>query len=421
MKYLKNRFLLVLAFISINILSYGNSKTVFKDTIRNNSYPLILQDAPAQLSTMRQVNQNYLSAYRLFSSSLNNYTSKKKVVLVQYFSELFFLLPYTHEEGHRSILTSMNIGSISQPYFNAHGAAYVKGVSDIDLQTMRTNHLPNYIRLHTSGLESDYMISNRIEKLVSFKEDSFHNLNMSFTLRKLSLISYYTLSLIPGLSPNIEEENNELERDIVGHDVYGAIKNLHRPNERFYRYTEYGDLTYEELYFLKRVGFRALVNIASPMFFKKLNLINKPNINMSVSAGYTMCPFGDFIDQNVYVFLKNKYKIHAYLRQFQNKTTWFPAGGLSISDYKISSKFSTDMAAHIWAQPENLDFNTTKSATGGAIDLIVKYKFLNLNAGNSISLDLGLIYKTKGFLPEEVMMDKHFGLRLGCTLNLLKK
>ena len=38
-----------------------------------------------------------------------------------------------------------------------------------------------------------------------------------------------------------------------------------------------------------------------------------------------------------------------------------------------------------------------------------------------MSLDLGLIYKTKGFLPEEVQLNEHFGVRLGLTLNLLKK
>jgi hypothetical protein len=67
-----------------------------------------------------------------------------------------------------------------------------------------------------------------------------------------------------------------------------------------------------------------------------------------------------------------------------------------------------------------MDFNTSKSVVGGPADVLLKYKLLNLNTGNSISLDLGLIYKTKGFLPEEVIMDEHFGVRIGTTISLIK-
>ena len=44
-----------------------------------------------------------------------------------------------------------------------------------------------------------------------------------------------------------------------------------------------------------------------------------------------------------------------------------------------------------------------------------------MNTGNSMSVDLGLNYKTKGFLPEEVVMDKHFGVRLGVTFNIVQR
>jgi len=377
-------------------------------------------DSPKALNTMRGFNQNYLSTYRIINNELLRDMKPKSRMLVNALAD-FILIPLTHEEGHHSILTSLSMGSISQPFFNSKGAAYVKGVSDFDLINLRAKSLPNYIRLHTAGIESDYMITNRIEEELLFLTDKKINLFTEYYFRRLSVLAYYSLSLIPGINPKLKEENNELERDIVGHDVYGAIKNLYRPNEHFYRYTNYDDLTNEELRFLKRVGYRALINVASPIFFKKLILINKADTKLSLSAGYTMSPFGDFIDENVYLLLKNKYKIHAYLRQFENKQTWFPAGGLSLIDYKFTSKFSTDVSTHVWSQPENMDFNTSKSVFGGALDMLFKYKLLNLSAGNSISLDLGVIYKTKGFLPEEVQMKEHFGVRLGCTLNLLKR
>jgi hypothetical protein len=414
--------IVILFFITICIcLIVASNKNDTIKILNKYSYSFIIQDSPATSFTMRQFNQNYLSAYRYISNQLYSNSSSKQAYFIQYFSEFIFLLPLTHEEGHRSVLTSMNIGSISRPYFNTKGAAYVNGVRDSELKRLRDSDLPNYIRLHTAGLESDYMTSRKIEELVLLGGDNKRYLDISYFVRKLSLMSYYTGSLIPNFNPKLKEETNELERDIVGHDVYGVIKNLHRPNEHFYRYTNFDDLTNEELRFLKRVGYRALINIASPVFFKKLTLINKPDTKLSIGAGYTMSPFGDFIDENIYVMLKDKYKIHAYLRQFQNKQTWFPAGGASLIDFRFSPKFSSTFTAHVWSQPENMDFNTSRSIVGGAADILLRYELLNLKAGNSISLDLGMICKTKGFLPEEVKLNEHFGLRLGFTLNLLQK
>jgi hypothetical protein len=421
MRYLKLTVILFIIFASVN--AKGNNFSI-KDTTsihqKENYYSFVIQDSPVGLTTMRQSNQNYLSTYRLLSNELYKNVKPKTGLIIQTLVELLSY-PLTHEEGHRSILTSLGIGSISQPLYNLQGVAYVNGVRDAELQNLRDNNLPNYIRLHTSGIESDYMIGNTAEKLIVFNLDSRRNLFVEVYFRKLLTMAYYTSSLLPALMPDIKENSNELLNDIVGHDVYGAIKNLHRPKEPFYRYTNYDDLTKEELYFIKRVGYRALINVASPIFFKKLILVNKPQVKLSLSAGYTMSPFGDFIDENIYLMLKNKYKIHAYLRHFENKQTWFPAGGISLTDYKFSSKFSTDVATHVWSQPENMDFNTTKSVFGGAVDILLKYKILNLHAGNTMSLDLGLIYKTKGFLPEEVQLNEHFGVRLGLTLNLLKK
>lgn len=412
---------MLLVFVSVeansNNLIVNDTTTLYQ---KENSYSFIIQDSPVGLTTMRQSNQNYLSLYRLLSNELYKLVKPKTGLYIQTIAELF-LYPLTHEEGHRSILTSKGIGAISQPLYNFQGIAYVNGVRDAELQNLRDNNLPDYIRLHTAGIESDYMLAVAAEKNILFNSDSKRNLFIEVYFRKLLTMAYYTGSLFPSLSPNIKENSNELLNDIVGHDVYGAIKNLHRPNDRFYRYTNYNDLTREELRYLKRVGYRALINIATPVLFKQLTVLNKPDLKLSLSAGYTMSPFGDFIDENIYLLLKNDYKIHAYLRQFENRQTWFPAGGVSLTDLRLSSRFTTTFAAHAWTQPENMDFNTTKPVFGGAADVLLKYKVLNLNTGNSISLNVGLICKTKGFLPEEVIMNKHWGIRMGCTLNLFKK
>jgi len=408
--------LVCLLIVQINL--YSQTFDTLKTKI--NSYDLIIQDSPTGLTTMRQFNKNYLSVYRLLSNELYKNVKPKTGLFIQTFAELL-LYPLTHEEGHRSILTSLGIGAISQPLSNLQGAAFVNGVRDIELKNLRDNDLPDYIRLHTAGIESDYMLGNRIEEDVFFNFDSKKNLFVELYMRRFCTLAYYTSSLIPALSPKLKEDSNELKNDIVGHDVYGAIKNLYRHNIPFYRYTNYNDLTIEERGFVKRVGYRALLNVISPTFFKPLNIIKKENLKLSLSAGYTMCPFGDFIDENFLIQYNHKYNIHTYLRQFENRNTWFMGGGASLVNYQISSKFNTTIAAHLWSQPKNLDFNTTYSKFGGSGDLLLKYMVLENKSHNSMSVDLGFNYKTYGFLPEEVILKEHFGVRLGVTVNLVQK
>jgi hypothetical protein len=386
--------------------------------IKNRAYPIIIQDSPARLFTMRQFNQNYLSAYRLFTNELNNVASKKVSVLLQTGMGILFFQPLTHEEGHRSILTSKGIGSISQPFFNAKGAAYVNGVKDNDLRNLKNDDLPTYIRLHTGGLESDYMLTNRVEKKILFGGDEKSNLNIEYLLRKFTIISYYSFSMIPALSPKLEEEEDELDRDIVGHDVYGAVRNLYKIDTSFYRYTTYKNLSNEEIEFVNRIGFRSFLNLLSPLLFKQLQILKKEQIKISVGAGYSMSPFGDFIDENIWIKYKDKYYIHTYFRQFQNKNTWFFGGGIQLVDYKINSKFKTTLSTHLWSQPEELDFYTSKSILGVSGDLLLKYVLLSTKKSNTLSIDLGMNYKTAGFLPEEIILDEHFGFRIGMTINL---
>lgn len=71
---------------------------------------------------MEQFNQNYLSGYRYLSHLSQKTFGKNSTRLLQMITSLI-AIPLTHEEGHRSILTSQGIGSISQPILNNKGAA----------------------------------------------------------------------------------------------------------------------------------------------------------------------------------------------------------------------------------------------------------------------------------------------------------
>jgi hypothetical protein len=383
-------------------------------------YNFIIQDTPSQLFTMRQFNENYFSAYRLFARGLDELITIPVLSgIIQAVIVNVFLTPLTHEEGHRSILTAKNIGSISQPYFNSDGAAYVTGVSDATLQNLRDTDLPNYIRLHTAGLESDYTLTMRAETIGSLELDKFKNYRWEYWSRKLGILQYYLSGLMKS-DVDIEEETDELKRDIVGHDLYGAARHLHRSGMEFYRYTQYDDLTDTEKKFVNRMGYRSLLNLLNPIIIGKSNFKLSEVLKVNFGLGYTAAPFGDFIDEHFWVKFKDYINLYFYARQFQNKSNWFPGFGISLIDFRIIDRLSTRISVHFWQQPKNFNFYASKSFTGGAIDLSTRLYFLKRSNYwlKGMAFESGFIYKTKGYLPEELYLEEYFGIRMGFSVLL---
>ncbi|MDR0688138.1 MAG: hypothetical protein LBF55_05555, partial [Prevotellaceae bacterium] len=112
---------------------------------------------------------------------------------------------------------------------------------------------------------------------------------------------------------------------------------------------------------------------------------------------------------------------HVYLREFQNRHTWFPAAGVEFANIPLSKRWIADATLHGWQQPKDLDFNTTQGQWGGAIDAMLKYKFYSsAKNGLGISLNLGVVAKTQGYLLEEVALGNHVGGRFGVSIWLNK-
>ena len=239
-------------------------------------------------------------------------------MIAQLLLQSLFFMPLTHEEGHRSILTNEEIGAISRPYFNRNLAAYVTGVTDQTLIDLRNNNLPVAVRTYTGGLESDYNMLLRENSLLNFEQESMKVLWIEYFIRKFSMVSYYSIGLLK-YNINLEQESNELKRDIAGMDVYGAIRALHNPTMNFTRYVDYDDLLASERQFVKRVGWRSMINLIDPTLFMKKSIKINSTTSLNFNLGYSMSPFGDFIDEHFWI-KTNKLKMHLYLRQFQNRT-----------------------------------------------------------------------------------------------------
>lgn len=384
---------------------------------RERTYPFILRDSPARLFTIRQFDQDYLSGYRLLFSLTGDNLPAPIHYILQIGSGLFIFDTMTHEEAHRSILVSQDIGSVSQPFLFSERGGFVAGVTDQTLENLRDTNFPTFIRLHTAGFESNYMLATREEALLSFEDESYKTLLVEYWFRKAALIAYFMEGVFKHDTDG-PEEPNELERDVVGNDLYGAIRHLYRPTMEYKRYTRYSDLTADELGYLRRVEWRTFLNLANGNVAGFNNFRLSPNLTFNVGLGHCMGPFGDFIDEKIWLAYKRKIRVTGYLREFENKSNWFVGGGIGIENYPLWKKLTASASAHLWNQPVNLDFNESAGKSGGAIDVLGSYDLLGAKKGKltSFSLDVGMIYKTEGFLPEEVYLEKHFGLRFGLAL-----
>ncbi|PCH99417.1 MAG: hypothetical protein COB81_11255 [Flavobacteriaceae bacterium] len=388
-------------------------------TPRPKTYDFILYDG-SESSSMYKFNQNYVTGYRIFSRTIDELIPNRRVSsAVKYISIALFGQPLTHEEGHRSVLTHNGIGSISQPFFNSSGAAYVKGVKNSELEDLRNSEFANYIRLHTAGLESDHMIASKIEELLVFEEESYQLLKEEYILRKLGVMSYHLTSFIPAISPKLKEENNELKRDIVGHDVWGMIRHIHRPNAPFYRYTNFDDLSKIEKSYTKKLAWKSFVNLGSPMLFGKTGYDLNSNLKGNFSLSHSLSPFGDYFEQNIYIYYKKKYKITVYFREFMNQHSTFLAGGFKLRNYKLSDKIHVSSGVDVWNQPLNLAFNSSKGSLGA--NAFLKLNYLSIKNSTYFIKNVGVFsevfYKSDGFLPEYASLKSDFGLRIGLSFS----
>lgn len=369
-----------------------------------------------KLFTMKQTDENYSSGCRVLFRLLNQKPSIKSRLVQIGVSFLGGVI--AHEEGHRSVLTEMGIGSVSQPFSIFTGSAYVTGVTDASLMELRDNDTPTYLRLHTAGLESNYAVDARTQSLLAFEEDDYHNLRVFYLSGKGRMLMYYLTSLVPRWGQRNSEEANELDRDVVGQDLYGMTKNLFRPTGEFHRYVSFDELTHEEQRFVRRVAWMSLLNLASPMVIGKQNFAIGENVKVNAALGYSVAPFGGFLDQKFWFMYKDKLKLHGYVREFHNKDHWFMGTGIQLSNYNLwEDRVVLNSELHLWTQPKNLDFFTSEkeSGMGGAID--IGYKVLDTNGGiKKLYATLGVSHKTDGFLMEYASLKKRTLLDVGLSI-----
>ena len=447
---MKQRFLIIALLLS--------SFAVFTEEKKKSyMYTFPLYDGSKNCFSMNQFNECYYSASRYFrrffyesiENNLENDWAKISLQTGGLLLGTFFCIPFTHEEAHRAILTHKGIGSISQPIpvfqslniFN--GASYVVGVSDSILMDLRDTDYPTFIRMHTAGIESDYILAQKsyrnialgLDFITSFKPRMAKDTNYiyesydEYLLRTISVIGYCFPPLINvWLNPRekiLQEEDDELKRDIVGHDIYGMVHHLFNPTAEYARYWDLCELNDEEKKFVKRIAFKALLNIPiiSPLLWTKdFKIMITDALQISWNTGAALAPFGDFIDEYFYLkytgFDISPINLQVYFRQYQNKENWFPAFGFKVIAFNPFDWLYINLGCDLWFEPKNLDFNESKYDFGGAFELSanIMLPLYKSEYVNGIGLTLGMLWKSYGFLPEIEEHDSFFKITCGISL-----
>lgn len=392
--------------ISIKLFSQND----YRSQERNFIYEFKIIEGVSK-TTLNQSYSNVITANRLLSRALEDKDTKLAELIKMIIPTIG--IGISHEEGHRSVLTDLRIGSISQPFSFDTGLLYVKGVSNKTLIDLRDSSLPDFIHLHSAGLESDYMSILELENTVIFGFDDFNHIKYDYLTRKISHVFYFVSTIAPFLIPDFKEEENELERDIVGHDILGAIRHLHRPNDSFYRYTFFDDLTNFEKGYARKIVLFSLSNLVNPILFGKKYFSLPNDYVVNFSLGYSLAPFGGHFDQNFWL-KKDKLNLHVYCRQFHNKNSWFLGLGARVANYSINDNSFLNAGLHYWNQPTDLSFHSTEdySGIGGEIDFGLKLFSIN-ESKNDVYVVTGIRYKTKGFLPGYTSLEERAQINMG--------
>ncbi len=371
----------------------------------------------SQMITMRQSNQLVQEGNRLLANFvIKEKKSEKYFNLGSLLISSIILQPITHEEGHRSVLTELKIGAISQPIFDKNMVAKVTGVTDATLKNLRDNNLPYYIRLHTSGLESDFTYLNSLNSKLSFEEEEYKKVKGDVIARNIGVSFYYLSSFISRKFSLDEFKSPELERDIVGHDIWGMIRHINRPDMEFHRYTTWDELTSKEKKMANRIALFSLVNFLNPNLVGIRNYTLKNGNKFGFNIGYSLAPFGEYFQQNIYYYVPTKnIKINPYLMQYFNNEKVFLAGGIKLVNYEIHPKILLNSSLDVWSQPENLSYTSSKGKLGAGVQINGAYKILDINEekSKSIFVNLGFSAKTKGFIPEAPSLKEDFRINMG--------
>jgi len=322
------------------------------------------------------------------------FTAKNDTVIKRrfwYYSSLLlsdFLLSYApggdgwlHEEYHRAVLSRFHVNSFNEMNTFPIGASLisVNHITDEDLIRFKKESPTDFIRMHVSGIEGEYLMIDRLQR-----QNFFHHQNLNhqllYILTSLNSMLYVQNCANPAFADTTTQQMNRKEtdlskRDFTGLDFLGWTYDLFHPDEPYQnrgvhplgnginRYIKTTDLTSDQLLYLKKQGFFQWLNLISPMMFFNKPFYTGSGYAFNIAVRHLLTSFGNDISFNLFL-QKNRKNLIFVFHNYNNYDHYFPAIELEWYEHPVTfsrNKFLISPRIIAGIQPKAGSFTTNQS------------------------------------------------------------
>ena len=441
---LNSQIILKFPVIEYPYLSYA-SKTVSSSGNPNLGAYFKMFANPSMEQSLSMSNDLYLATHYGFKQLFKKQKTFKRILFSSLFAasaDLFYMYSplgngWLHEEYHRSVLTIYNINSFDDMNTFPFGkrTVSVNSVEDWQLEKMKLNSNPDFVRLMSAGIEGQYHQIQEMQKNNFYHNQDLPNLSLYWisTINSLFYVNLCTDSSANKLTDDMmnSEGSNIKKRDFTGLDLDAWTYDLFHPNEPYTnrgihpsgvgvkRYIKPSDLNSEEITYLKKQGNLQFLNLLSPALFSfyriKIKTDNTGAYYGNFAIRHLLTSFGSDISTNVMLQSPKRNYFFSY-HLYQNYTNAFHGLELEIIDEPIQIKNKILLISPkimLWTQPQNQLFKTSKSAFGGLVSLDANYPLSKI-----IFLNLSLSGKTNGWVMGNMYLKSNFTFSTGLRLTL---
>lgn len=338
---------------------------------------------------------------------------------------------WAHEEFHRAVLGVNGLSSKNGNWIASRWDGTVYGISDSQLISFKRQNINSLLYSYISGVQSENY-STRINVIQDFYYKRSQYKNALYLYNAWYVWNYFRFSTsvlsdsVKIIAPS-HENKNPVNRDFAGTDLTAwaydmfqqstpySSRNPFPGGDGLNRRIGYADLPQEAKLYLKNQKKLSLINFINPaIFFINGITINK-NVSFQIFTQYTPTQFGN--DISVIVPLrsgKNNYLLGVH--RYSNKVRTFWGIETELNAISLSQHIESNFQMVLWAQPRNNNFYDASQRIGGAARIDIKYKI-----SKSLSTDVTLDGKTKGWQMGSPYLDHNTNFRIGVCYNLPNK
>ena len=348
---------------------------------------------------------------------------------------------WTHEEGHRAVLSRYGIASQDDIYKDPFaGLVSISHVQDEDLAWLKDSHPADMVRLASAGGEVQLELVFEMRK-----ENFFGNRSSVYDLfdwwMNIGSLAYYVW-LCGDNSANeiIEEETLKEDADILTRDIVGAdyttwVYDLFRPDEPYMsglrgrphpsgvgidRYIQPSELTREELRYLRRQGKLIFLNFLSPQMFgfdrfRSRNPFTGADCWWNAALTHHLTPFGTATGMHLYYKQAETNLVVSYTNYLSRFKYW-PGLSVELVRYPVrihGKMLMVSTSVSTWVQPDAQRFESANAQAGGGFCFNVTSPFNDLLAWY-IECDT----KTTGWMPGIICLKSSLQARGGILVLL---